>query len=146
MLKRCAIAATGIVVLAGCSKSRADLPVATVYKSPTCGCCVKWQEHMAYAGFTIEPTEMMNVTPIKDRLGVPGQLRSCHTAVVEGYVVEGHVPEDVVHKMLKERPAIAGIAVAGMPIGSPGMEGPNPQPYNVVAFTTDGSESAYASR
>ena len=89
---------------------------------------------------------MPNVTPMKDRFGVPGSLGSCHTAVVDGYVVEGHVPADVIQRLLTERPDVTGIAVAGMPIGSPGMEGSNPQPYNIVAFTKNGQQRVYASR
>lgn len=89
---------------------------------------------------------MPDVSPMKRRFGVPSDLTSCHTAVVDGYVVEGHVPADVMLRMLTERPDIAGITVAGMPPGSPGMESANPQPFDVVAFDTRGGRYVYASR
>lgn len=123
-----------------------ELPEMTVYKSPTCGCCTKWVDHLEAAGFKVNVLDMPNVAPVKERLGVPGTLASCHTGVVDGYVVEGHVPADVIKQMLNEDAEIAGLAVPGMPIGSPGMEGPNPQPYDVVAFQKDGSHRVYARR
>lgn len=97
-------------------------------------------------GFTVETTEMPNVMPMKEKFGVPRELSSCHTAVVDGYAVEGHVPADVIEQLLTERPEVAGIAVAGMPAGSPGMPGSNKQPYDVIAFTKDGRQHVYASR
>lgn len=122
-------------------------PVITVYKSPSCGCCAKWVAHMEQAGFTVDVHDMDDVTPVKDEVGVPKPLRSCHTAVVEGYTLEGHVPADLVQKLLKERPEqTAGLAVPGMPMGSPGMEGPTKDAYNVVAYTASGATSVYAKR
>jgi hypothetical protein len=123
-------------------------PEVTVYKSPTCGCCTKWVEHMQRAGFTVTAHDLDNVAPIKRRHGVPQALESCHTALVGNYVVEGHVPADVIQRMLRERPRIAGIAVPGMPAGSPGMEYPDarPQPYNVMAFRAEGGWSVYERR
>src|SRR5690554_1055230 len=123
-----------------------DKPLVTVYKSPTCGCCSKWVDHLEANGYSVETQDMNNVMPMKQRLGLPAQLASCHTAVVGGYVVEGHVPSDVIDKLLEEKPEIVGIAVPGMPIGSPGMEGPNPESYDILAFTKDGNQSVYASR
>lgn len=118
-----------------------------VYKTPTCGCCEKWVAHMRDAGFTVEVRNMDDTSEERAKAGVPIELASCHTAVVDGYAVEGHVPADVVKKMLKERPEIRGIAVAGMPIGSPGMEqGGINQPYNVTAFDKAGSLSVYERR
>lgn len=119
-----------------------------VYKSPTCGCCGAWVEHVQEAGFEVEVHDMMNVQPVKDQHGLPGHLGSCHTTLVDGYVVEGHVPADVIRRLLRERPAVAGIAVPGMPIGSPGMEVPGGRtdPYDVVAFTRDGKVSVFESR
>jgi hypothetical protein len=110
------------------------LPEVKVYKSPTCGCCVKWADQLQASGFRVETVNVRDVIPIKKQLGVPPQLGSCHTAVVNGYVVEGHVPIVDILRLLRERPETTGIAVPGMPIGSPGMEGPNPQPYKVYAF------------
>jgi hypothetical protein len=118
-----------------------------VYKSPTCGCCSQWVEHLKAAGLTVRTTDTDTVDELKDKYGVPRQVRSCHTALVGGYVVEGHVPVADVQRMLKQRPAIAGIGVPGMPIGSPGMEvvGMKPQRYDVVAFAKDGSTRVFAS-
>ena len=117
-----------------------------VYKSPTCGCCKKWVQHMRENGFKVTVHEQYNVTPVKNEMGVPRQLRSCHTAKVGGYVVEGHVPADVVKKLLEEKPDIAGVAVPGMPMGSPGMEGFRRDPYDIIAFSKSGKSSIYASR
>lgn len=125
----------------------AALPVVTVYKSPTCGCCTKWMDHLKAAGFTVEAVDQADVSPVKAEHGVPRDLASCHTAIVDGYVVEGHVPADLIKKMLRERPALAGIAVPGMPIGSPGMEqGDRKDPYDVVAFYRNGERQVYARR
>ena len=122
------------------------LPAVTVYKSPTCGCCAKWVEHVRKAGFAVTVKDVPNVGEVKFANGVPPELASCHTALVGGYVVEGHVPADVMQKLLKEKPAVAGIAVAGMPMGSPGMEGSYSDRYDVVAFEKSGKQRVYASR
>jgi hypothetical protein len=120
----------------------------TVYKSATCGCCAKWNDHMRAAGFAVTSNDLADVNPIKTQHGVPVQTRSCHTALVGGYVIEGHVPADVVKKLLRERPAIAGIAAPGMPAGSPGMEMPDGRKdtYQIVAFDKQGKTSVYATR
>jgi len=118
----------------------------TVYKTPTCGCCGKWIEHVKQAGFEVRTVEMDDLTEIKQGSGVPMRLRTCHTGVVEGYVVEGHVPADLVARVLKERPKVTGVAVPGMPIGSPGMEGTPSQSYDVLLFNKDGSTSVFAKR
>lgn len=118
-----------------------------VYKSPTCGCCGKWVEHVRKAGFNPQVNDLPNVAPIKQAAGVPGELHSCHTSTVEGYTIEGHVPADVIRQLLKEKPKVAGIAVPGMPIGSPGMEqGDQKDKYNIIAFSKDGTQKVYASR
>lgn len=119
----------------------------TVYKSPTCGCCHSWIQHVEKNGFKVKVVDMDDLTPIKRTAGVPEKLESCHTALVGSYVVEGHVPADLIHKMLKEKPTIVGLAVAGMVVGSPGMEqGATKLPYDVTAFTRDGKTSVYARR
>jgi hypothetical protein len=123
----------------------APAPVA-VYKSATCGCCAKWNDHMRTAGFTVTSTDLPDVAVVKDKHGVPAPLRSCHTAIVGGYVVEGHVPADVIKKLLRERPNVVGIAVPGMPSGSPGMEGGRVDKYDVVTFDKSGATKVYASR
>ena len=117
-----------------------------VYKSPTCGCCGKWVQHMEQAGFNVEVQDRQDLIPIKKELGVPGRLQSCHTAKVGGYLVEGHVPADLIQRMLKERPDIRGLAVPGMPMGSPGMEGPHKDAYDVLAVQHDGRTEIYARR
>ena len=118
-----------------------------VYKTPTCGCCGKWVEHVKLAGFAPEVHDMPDVAPVKAKAGLPRALQSCHTALVGGYVIEGHVPADLVQRLLREKPKVAGIAVPGMPVGSPGMEmGDRKDPYDVVAFTIDGRTSVYATR
>jgi hypothetical protein len=116
----------------------ADPPEVHVYKSPDCGCCTKWMDHLRAEGFAVRATDVPDVTPVKLENGVPLRLAACHTAIVGGYVVEGHVPAADIHRILRERPDIAGLAVPGMPIGSPGMEGPNPEPYQVLAFGARG--------
>ena len=122
----------------------ADLPNVLVFKSPTCLCCNGWIEHMEAAGFTVDARDTRDVMSVKIDAGVPTAMSSCHTAIIDGYVVEGHVPPATVRRMLAERPEIAGIGVPGMPIGSPGMEGPNPQPYEVFSFDRQGGTAVYA--
>ena len=131
----------------GCTQSEAGTPEVMVYKSPTCGCCSKWVTHLEEAGFTVKTQDVDNVAPIKQRFGLPAQMGSCHTAIVDGYVVEGHVPADVVKRMLEEKPDIAGIAVPGMPIGSPGMEqGDRVDSYDILTFDAQGNTTVYESR
>ena len=117
-----------------------------VYKSPTCGCCGKWIEHMEKAGFKVDVENRQNLSAIKAELGVPRRMQSCHTAMVGGYLVEGHVPPDLVQRMLDEKPDIKGLAVPGMPMGSPGMEGPRKDEYDVLAIGADGRTKVYAQR
>ena len=123
------------------------LPVITVYKSPTCGCCRGWVDHVKEAGFEVEVHDVADVNPYKDEAGVPSDARSCHTAVVGGYALEGHVPAETIKRLLAEKPAVAGLAVPGMPVGSPGMEVPGqaPDKYDVVTFTADGETAVYQS-
>ncbi len=121
-------------------------PVVEVYKEATCGCCSKWVEHLQQAGFEVRTTDTRELASFKARHGVPHHAESCHTALVAGYVVEGHVPASDIQRLLRERPAIAGLAVPGMPIGSPGMEVPGTpaQPYDVIAFEKDGDTQVFA--
>jgi hypothetical protein len=117
----------------------------TVFKSPTCGCCKEWVEHLRKHAFTVVAKDTSDVGSVKRTARVPSDLYSCHTAFVNGYVVEGHVPAEDIQRMLKAKPRIAGIAVAGMPAGSPGMEvGSRKDPYDVMAFKRDGSTSLFA--
>ena len=123
-----------------------DLPKMTVYKSPTCGCCALWVTHVKKAGFPVEIIAINDVMPMKNQIGVPPEFSSCHTAVVDGYAIEGHVPADLIVILLRERPDVTGLAVPGMPMGAPGMEGNRKDPYDVIAFNNDGSKQIYASR
>jgi len=115
-----------------------------VYKTPTCGCCKGWVQHLRDNGFQVETMDMPDLSMIKQKYGVKKELQACHTAIVNGYVVEGHVPADVILKMLKEHPAVAGIAVPGMPSGSPGMEGGSKQAYDVLTFERAGHTKVFA--
>lgn len=140
---------TGALLVAGSyllTSATAAAAEIVVYKSPTCGCCKKWVSHMRKNGFDVEVHEQYNVTPMKDTLGVPKRLRSCHTAKVGGYIVEGHVPADVVKRLLEEKPQIIGVAVPGMPMGSPGMEGFRKDPYDIISFTDSGKIGIFARR
>ncbi len=139
-----ALMAGGIVVVQ--SRGQAANPTITVYKSATCGCCNGWVDHLEQAGYAVETEDRNDMLAVKEQLGVARELGSCHTAVIEGYVIEGHVPGDVIARLLSERPDIAGLAVPGMPIGSPGMEGPNPQPYEILAFDEAGNVSVFDRR
>lgn len=114
-----------------------------VWKSPLCGCCGGWISHMRAAGFSVVVHDVEDVTPIKAAEGVADDLASCHTAVVDGYVVEGHVPATDVRRLLAERPAIRGLAAPGMPSGAPGM-GSDGSPYEVVAFDAAGGRRTFA--
>jgi hypothetical protein len=109
------------------------MPLVGVYKSPACGCCGEWVAHLRASGFRVEVRDANDVSPVKRRYGVPDRLASCHTAVVEGYAIEGHVPAADIQRLLRERPRVAGLAVPGMVPGSPGMAGA-PQPYDTLAF------------
>ena len=122
-----------------------DLPAVTVYKTPTCGCCSLWVDHLEANGFPVEVQDVESLTAIKQQYGIPAQLQSCHTAVVDGYIVEGHVPAEDVKRLLAEQPEAAGLAVPGMPIGSPGMEVPGREPDRyAVYFVDDGEATVFA--
>jgi hypothetical protein len=106
----------------------------TVYKSPACGCCGDWVKHMKANGFAVDVRDLADVAPIRRKHGVPDRMASCHTALISGYVIEGHVPAADVKRLLRERPMAIGLAVPGMVVGSPGMEQGPPQPYATIAF------------
>lgn len=130
--------AAPIAILACGQASAATVEVA---KSAYCGCCEHWVDHIREAGFEVKVTNVDDVGAVAKRLGVPDELRSCHTAKVENYVIEGHVPASDIKRLLKERPKAIGIAVAGMPAGSPGMDrGPAKQAYNTILFTASGTK------
>ncbi len=116
-----------------------------VYKSPTCGCCNDWVDHMQENGFSVEVHNLRNMNPVKVEFGVPRNLQSCHTAKIAGYVIEGHVPASEIKRLLRGKTDIAGLAVPGMPMGSPGMDGPRKDPYEVLSFQSNGKTSIYSS-
>ena len=119
-------------------------PKVTVYKTPTCGCCKKWVSHLEANGLEVESIDMKDLRLIKSMSGIEPSHSSCHTAKVGEYVVEGHVPADDIKRLLKERPDIRGLTVPGMPMGSPGMEGPRKDDYDVLSINKDGSTGVYA--
>ncbi len=114
-----------------------------VYKTPWCGCCAGWVKDMEANGHLVSVTDMESLDSIKAMAGVPDDLQACHTALVDGYVIEGHVPAVDIERLLSERPKATGLAVPGMPMGAPGMGG-EPEPYDVVLFSADGATSIYA--
>ena len=122
-------------------------PIAiTVYKTSTCGCCKVWVERLRDAGFQVEVNDVDNLNSVKQQVGLPYGMGSCHTAEVDGYFVEGHVPVVDIKRLLRERPQARGLAVPGMPVGSPGMEVPSGQvqPYDVMLVGRDGTASVYS--
>lgn len=143
----------GLVAIASLSSAQAPQaanpqgakPTITVFKDPNCGCCKLWVEHLRKHAFIVVTKDTSDVTPIKNSARVPEAHRSCHTAFVSSYVIEGHVPAEDIKRLLAEKPKIAGLAVGGMPVGSPGMEvGKRKDAYDVVAFNRDGSTKVYA--
>lgn len=115
--------------------ARADaLPAMAVFRDPTCGCCHKWVEHLTANGFAVTVHEASSMQAVKARFGVPADLAACHTGEIGGYVIEGHVPASAIKRLLAERPEGRGLAVPGMPAGSPGMEGDLPEVYDVILF------------
>lgn len=114
-----------------------------VYKTATCGCCSKWVDHMKANGFDVTVNNVPSTAEYRRRHGVPDRLQSCHTAVVSGYTIEGHVPAADVKRLLKQKPTATGLAVPGMPMGSPGMEGPRRDAFSVFLLDKDGNVSVY---
>ena len=117
----------------------------TVYKSPTCGCCTKWVSHLEDNGFKVEARNTNNMNKYKQEGGLKPGLGSCHTAFIDGYTIEGHVPASDIKRLLVERPAVKGLTVPGMPMGSPGMEGPRKDRYSVLTFDDAGKTTVFSS-
>ena len=129
-------------------RAQAKAPSITVYKDPSCGCCSKWIDHLRQHGFETKTIPAPDVSAVKKKNNVPDRTRSCHTALVGGYVIEGHVPAADIQQLLKKRPSgVIGLAVPGMPMGSPGMEVPGGQvqSYDVLAFDKEGRTTVFAS-
>lgn len=142
-----AVGVTGAILASvALVRAPAPAPTVTVYKSASCGCCTKWVEHLRVSGFTVDAYDTEDLATVKTNMGVPSRLASCHTARVGNYVIEGHVPADLIRKLLAEHPALAGLAVPGMVTGSPGMEGPGAQHYDVIAWDRQGNTTVYARR
>lgn len=144
MAKPLAVLLTVFALGAGVNlPAHADAAV-DVYKSPYCGCCGKWVEHMRQAGFEVRTHDVTDVPGTRQRLGMPERLGSCHTAKVAGYVVEGHVPAADIRRLLKEKPKAIGLAVPSMPPGSPGMESARPMPYDTLLVLNNGATAVFA--
>lgn len=145
---RLRILSAGLAVAAGLTAAIAAQPVQaaeiTVYKSPWCGCCGQWIDHMRAQGHRVAIRDMENLEAVKKMSGVPEAMQSCHTAIVAGYVVEGHVPAADVARLLAERPKAKGLAVPGMPGGAPGMESAAAEPYEVMLFQRDGNAQVFS--
>jgi Cu/Ag efflux protein CusF len=125
------------------SAAFAALPTIDVYKSAFCGCCKQWVEHLEKNGFTVKAHDVADPSDYREKFGIPAQLGSCHTAMVNGYAIEGHVPAREIKRLLAEQPKAKGLAVPGMPMGSPGMEGPRSDAYKVLLVQPDGSQKVY---
>jgi hypothetical protein len=140
-----ALGATGPRLWAELPRAAVGTPI-TVYKSSSCGCCTKWVDHIRENGFSPAVHDEENMDELKDELGIPRGVRSCHTALVEGYLIEGHVPASDIRRLLAERPKAAGLAVPDMPPLTPGMAPPGvkPRDYEVLAFQTDGTTRSFA--
>ncbi len=136
---------TSLAVVAMFVGTAAHAATMTVYKSPACGCCAKWVEHVEKHGFDVTTVPTADMMAVKKKAGVPDELASCHTTIVGGYVVEGHVPAADIKRLLAQKPRAKGIAVAGMPMGSPGMEhGDHREPYATMLIGKDGKTSVFA--
>lgn len=131
------------LALALCSAAAMAAETIDVWKDPGCGCCTLWVDHLKAAGFQVRTHEASDMSAARAKNGVPQALGACHTARVGGYAIEGHVPAAEIRRLLKQRPKAAGLAVPGMPLGSPGMEADRKQPYDVLLFTADGRTSVY---
>lgn len=118
-------------------------PVVEVYKSAQCGCCTEWVKHLEKNGFKVNTHDVANPSDYREKAGIPNELGSCHTGLVQGYAIEGHVPASDIKRLLKERPKAIGLAVPSMPMGSPGMEGPRNDPYDVFLIQPDGRRTVF---
>lgn len=137
-----AVAAVAATSLAAVPARDADPVVITVYRSESCGCCKKWEDHMRKNGFTVTSVVQDDLSQIKAESGVTANLRSCHTAIVAGYVIEGHVPAEDVHRLLKEKPKVIGLTAPGMPQSSPGMD-IGKEPFEVLTFDAKGKTAVW---
>jgi hypothetical protein len=147
MQRTIGLAALALVVVLTTGGVEAQKPIPVqVYKDATCGCCANWVEHLRRNGFAPTSENVADMNVVKQTYGVPAQTRSCHTAIVAGYVIEGHVPAAEIHRLIQTKAKVAGLAVPGMPIGSPGMEGANPRPYDVLSFEKTGKTAVFSTQ
>jgi len=146
--RRWLAAAIAAGVASGAGASSAAQPLVEVWKSPSCGCCGDWIQHLKASGFQVKVNDVATAVPVRARMGVADRYGSCHTAVVGGYALEGHVPAREIRRLLRDKPAAVGLAVPGMPIGSPGMDGPvykgRRDPYDVLLLDRSGGAKVYA--
>jgi hypothetical protein len=147
-LKVALLGTVGLLLVGTVSRAQAPAPEVVVYKTASCGCCTHWIDHMRANGFRVTSHDVADINRVKSEHGVPSEAASCHTAIVNDYVVEGHVPADAVQRLLRERPDVSGIAVPGMPAGSPGMEVPGGRrdAYSIVTFDENGQISLFEQR
>lgn len=139
--RRAAMLLLSAASLAPLGVAAAARPLVTMHRDPSCGCCGGWADHLRAAGFPVTTVETSRLNAVKAKFGVPNDLWSCHTAEVGGYIIEGHVPVAAVEKLLAQRPAAQGLAAPGMPIGSPGMEGGEPETFEVILFGAQGTRT-----
>jgi hypothetical protein len=138
-LLRAALAAALVFPLA----ANAENPVIEVYKSEFCGCCTEWVKHLEENGFTVRAQNVESPSDYREKFGIPQELGSCHSGMVQGYALEGHVPAAEIKRLLAERPQATGLAVPSMPLGSPGMEGARKDPFDVILVKPDGRHAVY---
>jgi hypothetical protein len=140
MTRRSALGIVATALIMPTFSAVAQTPAILVHKDPNCSCCSGWVRHLEDAGFTVTVEETADLQPVRRRLGVPADLAACHTAELDGYVLEGHVPAAAVRRLLETRPTAIGLSVPGMPAGSPGMEGGTPKRYDVILFGKTGQQ------
>ena len=138
--RRSAVGLVAAILVLQRSPVEAESSAILVHKDPNCSCCTGWVRHLKEAGFAVTVNDVKDLRPVRKRLGVPADLAACHTAEVDGYVLEGHVPAMAVRQLLEQRPKAIGLAVPGMPVGSPGMEGGTPERYAAVLFGANGRQ------
>jgi len=143
MKRRTFIAVTMAAVLVPAKTVSATATLVDVYKNPTCGCCGTWAKHLRFNGFQVSVNDTPDLDAVRAKVGIPPGLKSCHTALVDGYVVEGHVPAADIRRLLSERPRALGLAVPGMPASAPGMDAPHASGYDVLLFQSDGATRVY---
>lgn len=143
MIRRMLLKTMLTATLAAPLLATAAAPVIEVFKSPLCGCCEEWVKHLRANGFAVKVNDVENPSDYREKAGIPAALDSCHTAMVGGYAIVGHVPATDIKRLLAARPKARGLAVPGMPLGSPGMEGPRKDPFDVLLVQRDGRTSVY---